>query len=181
MADVIGGLPSRDRPTPEKHLDFILKLGRDLGKPVDVHVDQENNPDEDECELLALKTIEHGMEGRVRAVHALSLAAKFDREQDRVIKRMKDAGLSVIVCPSAALSMKPLPKAAPLHNSIAPVARLLEHGIDVSLGIDNIADLFMPLVDGDMWFECRALMETCRLYDLEAVAKLACNKQGFGI
>jgi len=181
LADVVGGLPSRDRPTPEKHLDFILQLAKDMGKPVDVHVDQENNPDEDETELLALKAIEHGMEGRVRAVHAISLAAKFDREQDRICRVVKDAGVGVVVCPSAALSMKPLPKAAPLHNSIAPVRRLLEHDIDVSLGIDNIADLFMPVVDGDMWFECRMLMEACRYYDLEQVARLACNKTGFGI
>ena len=37
----------------------------------------------------------------------------------------------------------------------------------------------MPLVDGDMWFECRVLMEACRLYDLEAVADIACNTRGF--
>jgi cytosine/adenosine deaminase-related metal-dependent hydrolase len=121
------------------------------------------------------------MEGRVRAVHAISVAAKFDREQDRICRVVKDAAMGVIVCPSAALSMKPLSKTAPLHNSIAPVVRLLAHDIDVSLGIDNIADLFMPVVDGDMWFECRMLMESCRYYDLEAVAKLACNKAGFGL
>ena len=179
LADVVGGLPSKDRPTPEKHLDYIIKLGKELGKPVDVHVDQENNPDEDETELLALKAIEHGMEGRVRAVHAISLAAKFPREQDRVCRTMVDAGMQVLVCPSAALSMKPLNKAAPLHNSIAPIAKLLEHDIDIALGIDNIADLFMPMVDGDMFFECRALMESCRFYDLQTVAQMACNKRGF--
>ena len=181
LADVVGGLPSKDRPTPEKHLDYILNLAKDLGKPVDVHIDQENNPDEDETELLAVKAIEHGMEGRVRGVHAISLAAKFPREQDRICRTVKDAGMQIIVCPSAALSMKPLDKAAPLHNSIAPVPKLLEHGIDVALGIDNIADLFMPVVDGDMYFECRALMEACRFYDLEAVAEMASNRSGFGI
>ena len=61
-ADIIGGLPSRDRPTPEKHLDFIMELAKDLGKSIDAHVDQENNPDENETELLALKTIEHGLQ-----------------------------------------------------------------------------------------------------------------------
>ena len=37
----------------------------------------------------------------------------------------------------------------------------------------------MPLTDGDMWFECRLLMEACRFYDLEAVAEMACDKSGF--
>jgi cytosine deaminase len=179
LADVIGGLPSKDRPTPEKHLDYVLGLARELKKPVDAHVDQENNPDENETELLAVKTMEYGLEGNVRAVHSISLAAKPPREQDSIIGKMKSAGLSVIVCPSAALSMKKKEKIAPLHNSIAPVIKLLEHKIPVYLGVDNIADLFMPLVDGDMWVECRFLMEALRHYDLDAISSIACSKNGF--
>nr|VFJ94442.1 MAG: Amidohydrolase family protein [Candidatus Kentron sp. LFY] len=180
LADVVGGLPSRDNPQPEKHLDILFDLAKDLGKRIDVHVDQENNPDERETELLALKTIEHGFEGRVSAVHAISLAAKLSHEQDRIINLMKDAGLNVVICPSAGISMKQLEqRVAPLHNSIAPLARLVDAKVPVFLGVDNMHDLFMPLVDGDMWFECRMLMEVCRYYDLEAVAAIACDKTGF--
>ncbi|QVL33689.1 amidohydrolase family protein [Telmatocola sphagniphila] len=180
MGDFVGGLPSKDRPLPEKHFDVILSVAKRLNKRVDVHVDQENNPYETETEMLALKTIEHGMEGRVAAVHAISLSAKPPIEQDRIIRVMKQAGVSVICCPSAALSMKQLDMPAPLHNSIAPVPRLLDAGIPVRLGVDNVYDLFMPLVDGDMWFECRLLMEACRFYDLRKVAELACDKTGYG-
>lgn len=176
MADCVGGLPSRDRPEPEKHLDFIMSLARDLNKTLDVHVDQENNPDESETELLAVKTMEHGLEGRVRAVHAISVAAKHIREQNRIIDLIKQAGLGVVVCPSAALSMIQLHKDAPLHNSIAPVPKLVEAGIPVYLGADNIADIFMPFVDGNLWTECRVLMEACRYYDIEVVARIACNR-----
>ena len=179
-ADLIGGLPSRDRPTPEKHLDFIMSLAKDLDKRLDVHIDQENNPDEDETELLALKTIEHGLEGKVSGIHAISLSSKPEYEQERIIKRVKDAGISITICPSAALSMKPLPnKAAPLHNSIAPLVKLREHQVPVYLGVDNIHDLFMPLVDGDMWFESRLMMEACRYYNLDGVSSIACDKTGF--
>jgi cytosine/adenosine deaminase-related metal-dependent hydrolase len=178
-ADMIGGLPSRDRPTPEKHLDFLMTLAKDLNKRLDVHIDQENNPDENETELLAIKTMEYGLEGRVSGVHAISLASKLDYEQERIIKLVKNAGMSIVICPSAAVSMKQLPKTAPLHNSIAPLDKLLKHQVPVYLGVDNIHDLFMPLVDGDMWFESRLLMETCRYYDLDRVSDLACDKSGF--
>ncbi len=181
LADVIGGLPSRDRPTPEKHLDFIMELAKDLGKTIDVHIDQENNPDENETELLAIKTIEHGLEGRVRGVHAISLGAKNDREQERIIRLVKEAQMGIIICPSAAISMKQLDKIAPLHNSIAPIVKLIEHEIPIYLGVDNIHDLFMPLVDGDMWFECRLMMEACRFYDIEKVTQIACDKSGFAL
>lgn len=178
LADVVGGLPSKDRPTPEKHLDIIMRVAKDLDKPVDVHVDQENNPFESETELLAIKTIEHGLEGRVSGIHAISLAAKPEIEQDRIIRRVKEAGMNIIVCPSAALSMKQLGVNAPLHNSIAPFVKLQEAEVPVYLGVDNIYDLFMPIVDGDMWFECRMLMESCRFYDIGRVAQIACDKSG---
>jgi cytosine/adenosine deaminase-related metal-dependent hydrolase len=176
LADFVGGLPSRDRPQPEKHLDVIMDLAKRLGKPVDVHIDQENNPLENETELLARKTIEHGLHGRVFGVHAISLAAKSERDQDRVIELVKEAGMSIIICPSAALSMKQLDMTAPLHNSIAPYPKLLAAGVPCYMGVDNIHDLFMPIVDGDMWVECRMLMEACRFYDIERVAELACAR-----
>ena len=174
LADYCGGLPSRDNPRPEHHLDLLLDLAKRLGKPVDVHVDQENNPFENETELLALKTIEHGMQGRVFGVHAISLSAKDDREQDRIIDKIVEADMGIVICPSAAISMKQLPFQAPLHNSIAPFAKLVGRGVRCYLGVDNVHDLFMPMVDGDIWTECRMLMEACRFYNVEEVARFAC-------
>jgi cytosine/creatinine deaminase len=178
MADLVGGLPSKDRPLPEKHVDILMSIAKDLNKKLDVHVDQENNPYENETEMLARKTIEYGLEGRVSAIHAISVSAKPVMEQDRIVKLLKDAGVSVICCPSAALSMKQLDMNGPLHNSIAPVPKLLDAGVPVYLGVDNIYDLFMPMVDGDMWYECRVLMESCRFYDIKKVAEIACAKAG---
>ncbi len=178
MADLVGGLPSKDRPLPEKHVDIIMKIAKDLNKKLDVHVDQENNPYENETEMLARKTIEHGLEGRVSAIHAISVSAKPLVEQDRIVKLLKDAGVSVICCPSAALSMKQLDMNGPLHNSIAPIPKLLEAGVPVYMGVDNVYDLFMPIVDGDLWFECRLLMEACRFYDIKRIAEIACAKDG---
>lgn len=179
MADIIGGLPSKDK-YPEKHLDIIMKIAKNTGKQVNVHVDQQNSPFENETELLALKTIEHGLEGRVSAIHALSLAAKHRLEQERILKVIKDAGLNIIVCPSAALSMKQLNSIeSPIHNSIAPIVELQNNDIPVFLGVDNIYDLFMPLCDGDIYFECKLIMEACRWYDIQKIAEIACDKSGF--
>lgn len=175
MADIIGGLPSKDRPQPEEHLRFIMRIARNMGKPLHVHIDQENNPDEHDTELLARMTMDEGLEGLVWGVHAISLAAQPAHEQDRVIKLIKDAGIGIIICPSAALSMKHPDKMVPSHNSIAPFEKLLSAGVKIRFGPDNIADIFQPFVDGDMWFEMRILMEACRYYDYKILARLACG------
>merc|ERR1719408_296505 len=173
MADFCGGLPSKDRGQEEKHLDIVMQTAKELNKMVEVHVDQENNPLQNETELLRRKTIEHGMQGRVYGIHSISVSAKDESEQDRIIALCKEADIGVVICPSAALSMKQLPMQAPLHNSIGPFVKLKEAGVRTYLGIDNIADLFMPVVDGDMYTEARMLMESCRYYDLEKVAAWA--------
>jgi len=177
LADVIGGLPSRDRPYAGEHLDVLFSLAKKQEKPLDVHIDQENNPDERDTALLASRTIAHRYEGMVSAIHAVSLAAQSPADQETIFALMRKARMSVTVCPGAALSMRPLSKVSLMHNSIAPVPQLLFAGINVSLGCDNIHDIFMPFSDGDMWVEARMLMEACRFYLLDEVVKI-CTANG---
>lgn len=172
-ADIIGGLPSRDRPHPEAHLDVLFSWAKETGKMVHVHIDQEHNPQEHDTELLAKKTIEHGLEGKVVAVHAVSVAAQPAAYRREIYALIKAAGISVVCCPSAALSMKQPDATSHLHNSILPVAELLGAGVTVALGTDNISDIYQPFVDGDMYGELRILAEANRYYDIDALVAIA--------
>lgn len=171
-SDYIGGLPDRDS-SPEKHVDLIFELARKLNKPVDIHVGQNNIPEEKEEEMILDKIEEHDLKQKVSLVHCISLACQDELYIKRQAARMRTLGVDVIVCPSAAISMKQQhSKTSYIHNSIAPVDVLLSEGVNVKLGIDNISDLFMPLVDGDMWFETRLLMESTRIYDFEKIINI---------
>jgi cytosine/adenosine deaminase-related metal-dependent hydrolase len=172
IADVIGGLPDRDE-NPRQHVDFLMGLSKEMNKPIDIHVGQNNIPSEQETEMVVDRITYHQLEGRVNLVHAISLSCQPKRDRERIISKLRDTNTSVIVCPSAALSMKQQSeKYAPIHNSIAPVMELLEQDVNVLLGVDNIHDLFMPLVDGDLYFESRLLMEAIRYYDLDKIAEI---------
>ena len=168
-ADFIGGLPDRDS-SPENHLDLLFELAKKLNKPIDIHVGQNNIPSEKETELVLNKIEQHKLKQKVSLVHCISLACQEEDYIRHQAKRMKKLNVDVIVCPSAAISMKQNHSIySPIHNSIAPVSILLEEGVNVKLGIDNIEDLFMPLVDGDMWFETRLLMESTRIYNHKTI------------
>jgi cytosine/creatinine deaminase len=172
--DVLGGLPSRERPRQGEHLDYIFGVAKKHKKTVDVHIDQNNDPDEKDSELLAKKVIEHGMQGRVNAVHCCSLAAQPDDYMLEVIKLIKQADMSVIVCPRAMLdNQQPRDKMAPVHNSIAPVPQMIEAGINVALGVDNVYDYFCPFIDGDIFTELLFLIEATRYYDVEKLVDIA--------
>ena len=172
-ADIAGGLPSKDRPNDEKSLDYLFEIAKKLNKPVHVHIDQENNPNERDTEKLIKAVKHHNYERRTVAIHAVSTSAQPEEYRMKIYKEMAELGIAVVICPSAALSMRQLDQyQAPVHNSIGNFPEMLEAGMLVGLGIDNIADFYEPFVDGDMWTELRLMQEACRYYNFDALVDI---------
>lgn len=177
--DFIGCLPSRDTD-PEKHLDIVFNKALHLNKTVEAHLDQCNIPLEKETELFCDYVEKYNFQGKARAIHCVSLACQPINYQRKIAKRLKKLDIGVIVCPSAAISMtQHYESTAPIHNSIAPVKLLLEEGVNIGLGVDNVEDIFMPFCDGDLKFELRLLAEAERIYDPHILQKIANNNMGF--
>ena len=173
FVDIIGGLPGKDAGQETKHLDILFSLAKKHDKMVHVHVDQLNTPQEKETELLIKKTQEHALQGKVVAVHSVSLAAQKAKYRQKIYQEMQKNQLMVIVCPSAWIDSRRSEELAVTHNAIAPVEELLEAKIPVALGTDNIADIYKPFTDGEMWIELRFLLETCHFYDIKQLANIA--------
>jgi cytosine/adenosine deaminase-related metal-dependent hydrolase len=184
--DIIGGLPKRDERDygkGKKHIDILLSTAKKLKKMVHVHVDQFNRQSDKETELLCDKTLEYGMEGKVVAIHCISLAAHPISYRERVYKKMKKARMMIIACPTAWIDHRRSEELMPFHNSITPVDELVPRGIPVSIGTDNIADYIIPFTDGDMWSELRLIATGCRFTDIKSLITIATvnGKKALGI
>lgn len=176
MVDIIGALPKRDEKDYGKGseaLDIILGTAKELGKMVHVHVDQFNESLEYETEELCNKTIEHDMEGRVVAIHGISVAAHSRQYRQRLYSLMKKAGVMMIACPTAWIDTPRSEMIGPVHNSMTPVDELDPAGIVVALGTDNVCDAMVPWNCGDMWHELLTLATGCRYDELERLARIA--------
>ena len=171
--DVIGGLPKRDEGKEAIHLDILMKEAKANGQRVHVHVDQLNSPKEKETELLARKTMEHGMEGKVTAVHSISLAAHPKAYREEVYKMSIDAGLSFVSCPTAWIDHRRNETLTVTHNAITPIDEMVPLGLTVAIGSDNICDVYKPFSNGDMMTELRFLLESTHFYDIESLVKIA--------
>ncbi|PIT86690.1 MAG: hypothetical protein COU33_01710 [Candidatus Magasanikbacteria bacterium CG10_big_fil_rev_8_21_14_0_10_43_6] len=172
--DIVGGLPSKDRPHDDRHFDILFHIAKNQDKPLHIHIDQENSPNERDTEKLIHYTKKYGYEGRVVAVHAISVSAQPKEYRTRIYQELADAGIAVVVSPSAALGMRQLDQFnGPIHNSIANVPEMIEAGVVVGLGVDNIYDFYQPFVDGDMWTELRMLQEACRYYNFDELVHIA--------
>ncbi len=169
VVDIIGGMPEKDAPHNDQHLDVLLSIAKRQNKLVHAHVDQLSSPTETETELLAKKTIEHGMEGKVWAVHSVSLAAHPEAYRKRVYQLLRDAGVGVIICPTAYLDGNGHQSdgQSSTYHPVAPIEELMAAGIPIALGTDNISDTYKPLATGDMWLELRFAIELGRMYDVD--------------
>ena len=173
IADVLGGLPVRDKREGrvgfDGHVRMVLQLGQELHKPVHFQIDQDNDPREDETEQLvqAVRWLGApeipGHEGpTVWAVHAISPSSYDEARFRRLLDGLLKYNIGVITCPTAALSMMQLrPIAGPTHNSIARILDMLTAGVPVHIGTDNICDIFIPNGDGsvrrEVWVAATAL------------------------
>ena len=178
LVDIIGGLPKRDERDhgPGKgleHLDVLMQTGKRLGKMVHVHVDQFNSSDEKETEQLTDKTVEHGMEGRVVAIHCISITAHDFDYRYELYEKMKAARMMVIACPFAWIDSPRREDHGPTRNALTPADELSQAGIPVAIGTDNVSDYMLPFSDGDMWEELKLLVTGCRYTDLDNVVRIA--------
>ena len=171
--DILGGLPKKDKGREAEHIDILLSTAKTHNQRVHVHVDQMNSAEEKETELLARKTIEHGMEGKVTAIHSISLAAHPKKYRNEVYQMALDAGLSFVSCPTAWIDHRRTETLSVTHNAITPVDEMIPLGIVVAIGSDNICDVYKPFSDGNMMTELRFLLEATHFYDIEKLVEIA--------
>lgn len=190
LCDYLSGLPEKDdyRGRSERNgkvgfseaIKRVLELGCELGKEVQFHLDQANNPFEDGTETLLEglrwigqpKLTTNGPS--VWVVHMISPSAYDECRFKRLVEKLLKYNVGVIVCPSAAISMRQLrPLVAPTHNSLARVLELTRMEVPLRMGTDNVADVFVPQSDGDMLTELKIASNAVRLASPSIWAKLA--------
>ena len=173
FADIIGGTVKTDAPREAEHIDVMLEKAKSQKKMLHLHVDELNLAEEHETELLAQKTIEHGMEGKVVGIHGISIGAYPKARREEVYALMKKAGLIMVSCPMSWIDGWRSEVLVPTHNSVTPADEMTAHGIPVAIGIDNLYDIFKPMNDGNMWNDLRLLMEANRWFDIDEIVKVA--------
>ncbi len=186
-ADIIGALPEKDdRPDSigsDAHIKNVLYFGNATKKPVHIHTGQDNDPRQrqvfDVIEAVRWLNVSWvaGGEPTVWLVHEISASAYDETKRRKVLEGLKRYNIGVIICPSAALSMRQNRAiSSPTHNSIAMVLEMAYVGIPIRIGTDNINDMYVPATPPSMLFEVLTLSNAIRFYDPRVLAKFAAGK-----
>ncbi len=163
-ADVVGGIPWIEftEAAEQRHVDELFAVAKEYDKPVSMLVDDAGDPGLRTLEMMAVKTIEQGWQGRSLAHHARAMALYPKPYLQKVAALLKTAEMGVVTDPHT----------GPLH---ARVKELIEEGVLVCLGQDDISDAYYPLGYNNMlevaflavhllWMTTAAEME--QLYDM---------------
>lgn len=190
IADFIACLPEKDDTVdyPE-HIGYevccsrMLDLAARHNKPLQVHTDQMNHPNECGTEhLLNVMEREKWVLGShneplVWVIHMISPSTYEESRWLELVARLKKANVGVICCPSASIGMRQLRgQMTPTYNSIARVLELCAAGIPVRLGSDNISDMLSPSTTEDLTDEVFVLSAALRFYHIDILAKIACGQ-----
>lgn len=143
-ADVVGGMPHAERDMDEaaRHIEIAFEIALARDADVDMHVDETDDPYWHSLELLAEQTIENGWQGRVTAGHCCAMSAWDDALAGRVIEKVAQAEINVITMAPINLMLEGRRDSHPKRRGIARVKELLEAGVNVTCGQDDLQNMF---------------------------------------
>jgi len=132
-ADVVGGIPwiEYTEKDEQAHIDQMFALAKKYNKDVSMLVDDAGDPSLKTLEMMAVKTIEMGWQGRVTAQHARAMGLYAEPYYRKIEYLLKKAQIGLVSDPQT----------GPLY---ARVKSLYKAGVSVALGQDDIADAYYP-------------------------------------
>ena len=149
--DALGGIPWLE-PSEESqraHVDLVLELA--LAHKLDAHfvLDDTEDPTSRTTEYVASRTITLEMHGRVHGTQANSLAYYDDAHAARVIRLVKEAGMTIFSNAHVALVTANV-RHQPAPRGMTRVRELLEAGVPVATAQDDIDNPYYCFGRNDM-------------------------------
>jgi cytosine deaminase len=173
-ADLVGGAPAID-PDPFVAVDTLADLAADAGVGLDLHIDETIDPTTFTMARL-IEVVRGGFPHAVTASHAVSLGVQPVDRQREVARALAELGVSVVALPQTNLFLQGRGQGAAAPRGLTAVRQLLDAGVPVAAGGDNLQDPFNPMGRADPLETASLLVIAAHLLPAEALR--AVNETG---
>ncbi|MFN0028397.1 MAG: amidohydrolase family protein [Acidimicrobiales bacterium] len=146
--DVAGGCPHID-VDPRGHLHAAFDAAAAAGRPLDLHSDENLDPTSLNMVELAQLVIDRGFPHGVVASHCTSLGMVDPAGQLDIARQLAAANISVVTLPQTNLFLQARGVRTAPPRGLTAIAALLEAGVNVAGGADNLQDPFNTAGRGD--------------------------------
>jgi cytosine/creatinine deaminase len=150
--DVVGGIPHFERTMSEgaASVKLLCEIAAERGKMVDMHCDESDDPLSRHIETLAFEAQRLGLQGRVTGSHCTSMHSMDNYYASKLIPLIAESGVSVIANPLVNIHLQGRHDTYPKRRGMTRVPELMEAGVTVAFGHDDVQDPWYPLGSGDM-------------------------------
>src|SRR5690554_3450519 len=151
-ADVVGGIPHYEpaREFGEKSVHDIVELGLKYDKMIDVHCDENDDPQSRFVELLNALVLMEDYGTMTTASHTCSFGSADDSYAFRMMDLFKKSKMSFISCPTENAYLQGRQDTYPKRRGLTRVKEFIEYGINVAFAQDSINDPWYPMGNGNM-------------------------------
>lgn len=151
-ADVVGGIP---------HFEFTREYGVDSMKTafdlaekydrlVDIHCDEIDDEQSRFVEVVAKEAYERGLGSRTTASHTTAMGSYNDAYTYKLFRLLKLSNINFVSNPLVNIHLQGRFDTYPKRRGLTRVKELLEAGLNVCFGHDDIFDPWYPLGTGNM-------------------------------
>ncbi|WP_423409006.1 cytosine deaminase [Heyndrickxia sp. MSNUG] len=151
-ADVVGGIPHFEftREYGVSSLKTAFDLAEKYDRLIDIHCDEIDDEQSRFVEVVAAEAYERGLNNRVTASHTTAMGSYNDAYTYKLFRLLKMSNINFVANPLVNIHLQGRFDTYPKRRGITRVKELLESGLNVSFGHDDIFDPWYPLGTGNM-------------------------------
>ncbi len=149
--DLVGGIPHNEH-TREDGVDSVetaMDLAERYGTPVDLHIDETDDPGSRFTEVLASEALKRGLGEVTTASHTTAMHSYPNAYADKLISLLKESGVSVVTNPPDNSVLQGRYDDYPRRRGHTRVDQLHDAGVTVALGHDSVMDPWYHYGMGD--------------------------------
>jgi cytosine deaminase len=149
--DVAGGVPHKEYTEADgvEHVRTVVDLAEKHDCPLDLHIDETDDPQSRFTEVLASEALKRDIGDRTTASHATAMHSYSNAYADKLIRLMADSGMSVVTNPMANAVLQGRYDDYPRRRGHTRIDELRAAGVPVAIGQDDVVDHFNSYGDGD--------------------------------
>ncbi|CAM3573546.1 cytosine deaminase [Aeromicrobium ponti] len=151
-ADVVGGIPHFEftREYGVSSMKTAFDLAEKYDRLVDIHCDEIDDEQSRFVEVVAAEAYERGLGSRVTASHTTAMGSYNNAYTYKLFRLLKLSNINFVANPLVNIHLQGRFDTYPKRRGITRVKELLEAGLNVSFGHDDIFDPWYPLGTGNM-------------------------------
>lgn len=141
-ADVVGGIPHNEH-TREDGISGVrtaVDLAERFDRPIDLHIDETDDPGSRFTETLASEVLKRDMGERATASHVTALHSYPNAYAAKLISLLAEAGVQVVTNPLDNAVLQGRYDDYPRRRGHTRIDQLREEGVTVGIGHDSVVD-----------------------------------------